>query len=122
MDPQAILEFLKGLVVLVWTFAGVRVIVGHTLINVVVALAAAQATGEINLSKLGEFLIKKLLPNVAVYVMVKAFGEAAGLAFLAPVVWAAIEASLIGDLLDNWTRLGLPLPEALARVVVKDQL
>jgi len=120
MDPQVLFEFVKELVLLVWSFDGVKVIVGHTIINVVVAIAAAQYTGSLELAKVGEFLGRKLLPFVAIYFVLKAFGEAAGLSFLAPVVWGAIEVSLTGDLMDNLVKLGLPLPEGLRRLVVKE--
>jgi phage-related holin len=119
MDPQALLESIKELVLLVWAFDGVKVIVGHVVINVAFAIAAAVYTGTFELAKVGEFLSKKLLPFVAVYFVLKAFGEAAGLGYLAPVVWAAIEASLTGDLVDNLVKLGLPLPEGLKRLIVK---
>lgn len=122
MDPQVILEFVKNLLELVWSFAGVKVIVSHTVVNVVLALAAALREGDFDLSRVGEFLVKKLLPYVSVYFCLKAFGEAAGLAVLAPVVWIAIEASLAGDLMDNLAKLGLTWPDAIARLVVKDRL
>lgn len=119
MDPQAILEWVKQLVILIWAYDGVKVIVGHTIVNVVVAIAAAVVTGTFELSKIAQFLIRKLLPFVAIYFIVKAFGQAAGLEWLAPVTWAAIEASLTGDLADNLVKLGLPLPESVKRAVVK---
>jgi len=119
VNPQELLETIKAVLSLVWSFDGVKVIVGHTLINVVVAVAAAVKDGNFNLSRLSEFLVKKLLPYVSVYAIVKAFGEAAGLAALGPVVWGMIEASLAGDLADNLAKLGVPMPEAFKRLVVK---
>jgi len=119
MDPRMIIEFLKALVMQAWAYDGVKVIVTHTLVNVVVALAASARAGTFELGKVGEFLIRKLAPYVGVYLVVKAAGEAAGIAFLAPIAWTAIEATLTGDLLDNWTKLGLPLPETIQRFVVK---
>jgi phage-related holin len=116
IDPQAILAFLKATLALIWSYAGVKVIVGHILINVVVALAAAQYTSSLDLSKLSEFLTKKLLPFIAVYVVCKVFGEGAGLPWLAPAVWTIIDATLAANLIDNLGKLGVPLPEALARV------
>lgn len=121
MNPQMLFESLKALMELLWSFDGVKVIVGHTIINVVFAIAAAQVQDDFELGKIGEFLFKKLLPYVAVYAILKAFGEAAGLALLAPVVWATIEASLTGDLMDSLARLGLKWPDSVARLVVKNQ-
>lgn len=119
MDPQVVLEFAKAVLQLVWSYTGVKIIVGHVLINVVAALAAAQKTGELNLSRLAEFLYKKLLPYVSVYAIVKWLGQGAGLDMLAAPVWAVIEATLVGDLADNLLTLGLPLPKAVVRYVAK---
>jgi len=119
MTPQNVLEFLKSLLILIWGYAGVKVIVGHILVNVVVALAAAQYTSTLDLSKLSEFLTKKLLPFVAVYVICKAFGDNAGLPWLAPAVWTIVETTLAANLIDNLGKLGVPLPAALARVIIK---
>lgn len=117
--PQDVLEFLKMFLLQAWSYTGVKIIVCHTLINVVVAIAVALQTNSFELSRVGEFLVRKLAPYVLVYYMLKVAGEAAGVAFLAPIVWAVIEATLTGDLLDNWSRLGLPLPESIQRFVVK---
>ena len=116
VDPQTVLQFLTAMLALIWSYAGVKMLVGQVLINVVVALAAAQKSGTLDFSKLAEFLTKKLLPFVAVYVVCKVFGESAGLIWLAPAVWTIIEATLAANLIDNLGRLGVPLPEALARV------
>jgi len=117
--PQNVLDFLIAFVLQAWSYAGVKVIVCHTLINVAVAIAVALKTNSFELGRVGEFLIRKLAPYVLVYYMVKVAGEGAGVAFLAPIVWTVIEATLTGDLLDNWERLGLPLPTAIQRFVVK---
>jgi hypothetical protein len=111
MDTGAVMEFFKSLFVLVWSYNGVRMIVSHILINVVVALAAAQRTGDLCLSKLAEFLWKKLLPYVAAYFTVQLFGETAGLTWLGPACWTIIEATLIGNLTDNLSKLGLSMPK-----------
>jgi len=119
VDFEVIFEYVKQLLVLIWSFDGVKVIVAHTAINVVVAIAAAVVSGTFELAKVAEFLIKKLLPYVAIYFIVKAFGLAAGLEWLGPVVWTAIETSLAGDLADNLVKLGLPLPDGIKQIVVK---
>lgn len=119
MSPQELIELLRVLALNVWGYTGVKVIVCHTLINVVVAVAAAVHSNEFELGRIGEFLYRKLAPFVLIYYVVKVAGEAAGLGYLAPVVWGVIEATLMGDLLDNWSRLGLPLPSAAQRYVVK---
>lgn len=119
MDMREVFEAIKAFLLVVWAFDGVKVIVGHTIVNVVVAIAAALVTGEFELARVGEFLVKKLLPFVAIYFIVKAFGAAAGLEWLGPVAWTAIETSLTGDLADSLVRLGLPLPDGVKRLVVK---
>jgi len=117
--PQNVLEFLTAFVLQAWSYAGVKIIVCHTLINVVVAIAVALKSNSFELGRVGEFLIRKLAPYVLVYYVVKVAGDGAGVAFLAPLVWTVIEATLTGDLLDNWEKLGLPLPSAIQRFVVK---
>lgn len=113
IDPQTVLAYLKSLAVLIWSFAGVKFIVANILVNVVIALAAAQATRSLDLSKLAEFLTRKLLPYVAVYFIAKAFGEAAGLGWLAAAVFAVIEITLLKNLTENLALLGIPMPQAL---------
>jgi hypothetical protein len=119
MNPQVV-EFIRTAVLLIWSYDGVKVIVCHTLINVVFAVAAAHFNREVSLSRLGEFLYRKLLPYTLSYFAVKILGEGAGVAYLAAPIWVIIEASLTGDLADNWVRLGLPLPDRLKALVVKE--
>ena len=120
MDQQQILEALKAFFALVWSFAGVKFLVSHVLINVVAAGSAALKSGDFLFSKLGEFLTKKLLPFVAVYAIAKAVGMEAGLEWLAPAVWVLIEGILTANLLDNLNTLGVPLPSVLKRFTVKE--
>lgn len=116
---SVVIEFLKNLVLAVWSFDGVKFIVLHVVINLVVAVAAALKTKTFSLSKIGDFLISKLAPYVAIYVVVKLFGDEVGLGALAPLTWAVITATLLGDLGDSLTQLGLQLPETIRRFVVK---
>ena len=97
----------------VWTLVGVRFIVGHVLVNLVVAIAAGMYTGEFQLKRVGEFLYRKLAPYVLVYAAVKAIGIDAGLEELAGAVWVIIEVTLAGDLAENLKVLGVPVPEWL---------
>lgn len=119
MQFQPIIEWFKSLVLLVWSFDGVKFIVIHILVNVVVAVAAGMKTKTFNLSKLGDFLIAKLLPYVTVYVVAKVFGEQIDMAWLAPAAWAIITATLLGDLGDSLTQLGLQLPQSIRSLIVK---
>ena len=113
------LEMLKEILVAVWNYPAVKVIVSHVIINTVVAVAASVHVKEFNLSKLAEFLGRKILPYVTVYFTVRLFGESIGLEALAGAVWAVIEVSLLGDLMDNIAKLGIKLPSAISSFVVK---
>jgi hypothetical protein len=114
MDLQPLLDKLLE----VWN-NGLSVIVLTVVFNLLMGVAAALKTGTFALSKVAEFLTKKILPYTIVYVVVQLFGEAVGQTALGPIAFAAIMAALAGDLLDSLTALGLPLPEALKAVVVK---
>jgi hypothetical protein len=119
MDLQALFDAVVALVLLAWAYDGVKVIACHTLINVFVAIAAALKAGSFELGRVADFLAHKLAPYVLIYFVIKLFGDGAGVTFLAPIVWTAIEASLTGDLLDSWQKLGLPLPQSIQNFVVK---
>ncbi len=115
-----VLEFVRNLVVMVWSFDGVKFIVLHVIVNVAVAIAAALKTRTFSLAKLGDFLISKLMPYVTVYLVVKLLGDQIGLAALAPLAWAVITATLLGDLGESLMQLGLNLPPAIQQLLVKD--
>lgn len=101
-----------------WGLGGVKAIVAQTVLNVVLAIGASIYANTFNVKKVAEFLYRKLLPYVAVYVTVKATGFAAGVEWLAPVVYAAIFATLTGDMLENLVKLGLKVPEAVQRLLL----
>lgn len=115
------MDTLQQLLLLAWELPGVKFIVSHTLLNVVVAVAAAAKTGTVELGKLGEFVGKKLLPYVALYYATVLLGDGAGLSGLSTVVFGVIEASLTGDLLDNLGLLGVKWPGVIDAVVTKDK-
>ena len=114
---EDILPQLGAWLVELWELGGVKAIMAQTLFNVVLALATAIYTDTFNLQKIGEFLYKKLLPFLSVYVVAKAAGTAAGIEWVAPIVYAAIAAMLSGDMLDNLMKLGLKVPEFMYRFV-----
>lgn len=115
MEMKDIGEFLLA----VWEVPGVKFILSHIVINVVFAIAAAVHTGTFELARVGEFLVTKVLPYVAVYYTIVLLGEAAGVAYLAPLIFAVIEATLTGDLADSLDRLGLPMPDKVVAFVRK---
>lgn len=109
---------LEDLVLWVWSVINswqVYFILGHIGVNVVAAVAAAIRTGEFQLHRTGEFLYRKILPLVMVYVALALLGRIINFEAMATVAWAAIEASLLGDLLDSLHKLGLAVPESLTK-------
>ena len=92
-----------------------KIIVGHVLINLVAALAAALKTNALDLAHVKSFVLQKLLPNLAVFTVAKLAGNLAGLHWRAGGAWGAVEADLLGDLADSLGRLGLPMPGALMK-------
>lgn len=112
---DAIIGFLAD----VWHVVGVRFLVCHILVNTIAAIAASLYTGEFILSRVAEFLYRKLLPYVAIYYILVLVEAGANLSGLAALAWTAIESSLLGDLLDTWERCGLPLPDVIRRYIRK---
>ena len=109
---QTVVAFLAGL----WAMWEVKFLTFHILVNVVVALAAAIHLGEFQLAKIGEFLYKKLLPYLLVWAVAKVAADATNLGALALAAWAILELNLVGDLADNLSKLGIPLPDWLTKL------
>jgi len=107
----AIVAFFTG----AWAMWEVKFLLAHIVINVVVAVAAALHVGDFQLAKIGEFLYKKILPYLAVWIVAKAMGEMANMVWLALAVFAVLELNLIGDLADNLSKLGVPMPGFLTK-------
>lgn len=101
----------------VWALTGVKVITSHIAFNVILAVAAAARTGEFTFAKLAEFLYRKVAPFVLAYYAAVIFGESAGFTWLAPAVWTIVTANLAANTLDSLNVLGVPLPEAVLRLV-----
>jgi hypothetical protein len=112
-----LLELLRKL----WEEGQLKVIIGHVVLNVVFAVAAALFTKDPDdkfaLKRLGEFLGSKFLPFFIAYVAAYLIGASAGLDWLATATFAIIEATLAADLVDSLGRLGIPIPEAVKRLV-----
>ena len=112
---MVILETVKLWALWLWAQWQTQVLVYHILVNFVVAGAASIHTGEFVLAKLPEFLYKKILPYVMVYGAFAFAGDAIGQGVIATGVWGLITAALVGDLMDNLKRFGLPIPAALTK-------
>jgi phage-related holin len=106
---------LQDWIVWLWGQWQTQVLAYHILVNVVLAIAVSVRTGEFVLAKTGAFLWKKLLPYVLVYAALAFCGEAIDQGGIATVAWGLIETALLGDMLDNLSKLGIPVPEALTK-------
>jgi phage-related holin len=100
---------------MLWGSVQVKFMLGHILVNVVVAIAASVVIKEFLWSKIGAFLYQKILPFLAVYVVAVGVGDAAGMGWLATVVWGILELNLAADLADNLSKMGIPMPESLMK-------
>ena len=112
-------DFVHTAIVFLWAMGSVQFIVYHVLLNVAVALAAAIRTGEFKFYRVWEFLYRKLLPFVLVYGVARGLGETANQGWLAVAVMGLIEMSLASDLVENLALLGVPIPEAVLKLVNK---
>ena len=112
-------DFVHNAIVFLWAMVSVQFIVYHVLLNVGVALAAAIRTGEFKFYRVWEFLYRKLLPFVLVYAVARGLGETANQGWLAVAVLGLIEMALAADLVENLSRLGVPIPEAVLKLVNK---
>lgn len=120
MSYNDVVLFLQGAVLSLWAMWEVRIIVIHTLVNFVVAVAVAISSGEFASEKLIDVFARKLLPLVMIYAVFKFAGMALagappeagfspfvqGVAKVLPLaVLAAIELLLIKDLADNLVKV-----------------
>lgn len=112
-----IVAWLKALALLIWSFDGVKIIVAGVALNVVLAVAVALRSGTFSFQVLGEFLIKKLLPYVIVYFAFKLFGEGTGFEWVSAAVWGLITAMIASAIIEKLSDLGVPIPEAIMRVI-----
>jgi len=113
--------WLGSLIVAIWSVWEVQFVVYHVLLNLAVALAAAINTDTFEFAKVAEFLYRKLLPYLIVFAVASTAGVSLGMAWLATAVWALIEMSLIGDLVDNLKKLGIPIPAGVVRVFKREE-
>ena len=91
----------------VWALPELKFMLSHIAINVVAAVAVGIYTRTFLLGKLGEFLYRKVLPYTLLYGAFAIFGEASGLSGMRIIAFAAIEAMLLADLLDNVKKIGM---------------
>lgn len=116
------METLQALAVHVWGRTETKFIVGHVLLNLMIALWRTGSSGAFNLRKLPGFMTEKLLPYLAVYVTALGFQDAAGIPGLSVAAWGVIQTSLLAQTVDSLGKLGLPLPEKIISLVGKDPI
>jgi len=108
------IAWLVDLVVLIWAMWEVQFVVYHILLNLATALAAAIRTDTFEFAKIAEFLYRKLLPYLIVFIVASAVSSALSIGWLVTILWALIELSLLGDMVENLKKLGVPIPEEIA--------
>lgn len=114
------LEWLRDLLLNIWAIREVKFTVYHILLNLVVALAAAIRTGTFELAKIAEFLYRKLLPFLMVFAVSAAFAEALSIQWLVTITWGLVELSLVGDMVDNLKKLGIPIPDKIVEMFKRE--
>ncbi len=104
----------------VWEMWEVQFAVYHIAFNLLMACAGAIKTGEFELQRLSNFLYKKLLKNLVIFVAVKLFGGALGYDHIAILAWGLVEMELLADLALSLKQLGLPIPEKLMQYIKRE--
>jgi len=117
----AVWDFVQNAIVFLWGMSSVQFIVYHVLLNLGVALAAAIRTGEFKFYRVWEFLYRKLLPFVLVYAFARGLGETANQGWLAVTVLGLIEMTLAADMVENLALLGVPIPDAILKLIDKSE-
>lgn len=93
----------------------IKYIAVFTVVNLLVAMAAAVKNSNFQIQKVVEFLYKKLLPYVGIYIGVTLLGEGSGFGWLSAASVVAITTALGSDLMDSLKQLGLPIPDGLVK-------
>jgi hypothetical protein len=119
MSDSLILEWLRGVVAVLWADYRFQFITFHTLINVPLAVLAALRAGDFTFARLGAFLTGKLLPFSIVFGVSLAAGDALGVPGLSTAVWALLQGTLLANTLETLAEFGIRLPDLLTRAVSK---
>jgi hypothetical protein len=121
MEDVMALAWLVDLAVVIWAMWEVQFTVYHIALNLAVALAAAIRTGTFELAKIAEFLYRKLLPYLIVFTVATAVSGALSIGWLVTVMWALIELALLGDMVDNLRKMGVPIPDEIAKLFKRNE-
>lgn len=112
-----VLQTIKTLAALVWSFPGVQIITALTLLNVDLAVAVSIKTDSFTLRELGAFLYRHLLPYVITYATFALIANGTGFQGVATAVLALIVAALGARIIDNLGELGVPIPPGVLKLV-----
>ena len=94
----------------------IQMIVILILIDVILGIIAAFLKKEFVLGKLAGFMKKGVLAYVFGFAVISAVGEALpSLAIVATAAYWLIVLALIGSILDNLGKIGIPLPKILRK-------
>jgi len=110
------MEFLRDLIEQLWNDPAVKFILVNILINTALAVALSLRDKTFDLKLFGAFLWDKIVPYGVVYAVARAVGDLSNLGWLAPAVFAIIEAQLLGKLAEHLSRLGIPVPAAIQKL------
>ena len=119
MPGIAIPVWVTDIVDAVLAMPEVTFLVSHIAFNVIVAVAAAIATGEFKFHKLGEFIYRKVLPFTIVLFAAKVLATAIHQAWLTSAVLVLLEAALVSNLVENLVKLGIPIPKQVVELVTQ---
>ena len=106
MDSELVLA-VKEFAVYLWAQPETKIIVGSVFLNLVVAIAASIYLGTFRLYKTAEFLYRKLLPYTLIYGAARLVANWIDASWLATTAFAALQAGLLSDLLENLASIGI---------------
>lgn len=120
MSYTELLELARQLILDIWATPWVKILVAQIVINFAVAVFAAIRTGKYKWAKLGEFLWRKLVPLVGTFSVFQLLGNAAGYEAVGVVAFALLEATLLAELADNLSKMGINMPNSLRKESIED--
>jgi phage-related holin len=116
LDGNQFLNMVAAAVYGLWSDPVVWVIIIHILINTLLSVLNAINKGWFTLNKFWEFLYKKILPALGVYIVFSVLGAPVGWGGFHLVVGLLIESWLIASTLQTLKEMGLPIPDGLTKV------
>jgi len=94
----------------------VRCIVTLIMVDVVLGIIAALMKGDFRLGKLAKFMVKPVLGYVFGFGILQMVAQALpSLAMVTQMAYVLVVLALIGSVLNNLAKMGLPIPSYLKR-------